>query len=248
MGNPPTGYEHCGYCTQIAILVRNDNFKQGVGVLQNKFELYIKEKKNLYLKNREIQFNCNNPDLKLTQEPYFNEDLFEKCYVLESDSCGFKLVFAISYPFENFDFETEVERQSALLREINSIVKFLTVSYKGFGSYDEKLMNEEEREKLENNIPLDDDSIRLASLSKLLEFPILKKFKYSNEKIIEIMKENNYRFTFDNNYVVFKIEENPNDSDSGGSSEFIESQYNDEIYQRDDFEQDKDPFAEEDWQ
>lgn len=240
LGEPPLGYEHCGFCTQIVVLFRNDTFKQNMTVFQNKFELYLKEKKNKYLKNREIQYNCNNPGLKLIQEPFFDRDLFEKFYVLESALREFKLIFSVSYPFENYDFETEIDRRKALLREVDSITKFLTASYRGFGSFNESRINDEERVKLGNNISKDDDTIRFACLSKILEFPVLKKFKYSNEKIIEIMKENNYRFTLDNNYVMISIEEDSDDEDKS-------SEYNDETYKSEDFDKSQDHFAEEDW-
>ena len=62
----------------------------------------------------------------------------------------------------------------------------------------------------------------------------------SNEKIIEIMKENNYRFTLDNNYVMISIEEDSDDEDK--SSEYI-----DETYKSEDFDKSQDHFAEEDW-
>ena len=240
LGEPPLGYEHCGFCTQIAILFRNEKFEQDMTVFQNKFELYLKEKKNLYLKNREMQYKCKHHGVKLIQEPFFNRDLFEKFYVLESVLREFKLIFSMSYPFENYDFETEMDRRRALLREVDSITKFLTASYKGFGSYDETRINDEERVKLENKISIDDDTIRLACLSKILEFPVLKKLKYSNEKIIEIMKENNFRFTLDNNYVMISIEESSDDEDE--SSEYI-----DEMYKSEDFDKIQDHFDEEDW-
>jgi hypothetical protein len=240
LGEPPNGYEHCGFCTQIAIFVRNDNFKQNLSTFQNKFEIYLKEKKNLYLKNREIQSECSKPELKLTQEPYFSRDSFEKFFELDSVSREFKLVFSMSYPFENFEFESEIDRKNALLREIDNTIKFLTASYKGFGCYNDIIVSEEEKEKLENNLDVEDTAIRLASISKILEFPILKKFKYSNEKILEVMKENNYIFTLNKKYVVFKIEEN-------GSNCSNESQSNDEICERGDYFHNTDHLDEEEW-
>ena len=214
LGIAPSGFENVGHCTQIAIFIRSSD---EINTSQNKFEFYLKNKKQSYLKNREIQLKSSSCITKINQEAYFLSESFH--------GSDFKMIHSVLYPFESFDFETEIDRQHALLREIDSITRFLTASHRGFGPCSsDRVMSEEQNEKLKNNIDLDNENIRLVSLNKLFEFSNLKKFKYTNEKLFEIMKENNYEFSQSLKFIIYRIIDEPYDDSNDESDDcYLES-------------------------
>ena len=223
MGVAPSGFENVGYCTQIAIFAKNTNLFNDIPKNGNKFAMYLKEKKNLHFKNRQIQFASNNTELKHKQDNYFDFAPFEQENFSEN---AYKLVSAISYPFESFEFDNEADRKCVFLEEIKSTICFLTQTFKGFGrSYpnDEKTNRDEEKEKLESNIDVDDDNIRLVSINKLFEFPALKKFNYTTEQMLDIIKNNGFIFTASKKYIIHSILEESN-HESDRSEEFDNQQ------------------------
>ena len=217
LGEAPTEYANVGFCTQIAIFVQTHARSEAPSL----FETYLEKKKKTYLRNHPLKSSESG---KTEQDAFFLASSFKETV----DQDDFRLISAIMYPFENFDFETESERQSALLREIDSTITFLTASYRGFGAAsssnsDSNALSVLDSEKLANNIDLDDENTRLVSLDKLFEFPSLKKLKYDNEKMLEIMKENDYEFTASQKYVIFRVVDEPYSEENEENDEATEN-------------------------
>lgn len=178
---------------------------------KNLFQSYLNEKKDVYLKNRYRTPGTQQIEQKL----YFNsEDLEQLSSFKENDSNIFKLVYGFSYPFELYEFNNVDERNRVILDEINYLVSFLTSS-SGFTrkSFNQHLdpnnlashLTEEEKEKIDNDIDIYDDSIKLAKLDTLLNFTSLKKFKVPDHEIIDLMKQAGYKFTKKDKFVIHII-------------------------------------------
>lgn len=211
LGVAPSGYEKFGFCSQFAIFVKNEvKLLHAKRPEPNHYELYLREKINFQIKN--AQLTQSTQDEKKTFRPYFDQSEFEL------ESFGYKLFYSIMFPFFSYDFENDYDREQALVRELNHVVFFLTRSYRSFGrtcwhngaytnreEVDEANLTEEQREKLENDIDLYEDAVRLASMDKILEFERIKKFKLSKEKIFEVMVANNFEFTKSKKYVLYRV-------------------------------------------
>ena len=207
----PSGYEKFGFCSQFAIFVKNEvKLLHAKRPEPNHYDLYLREKINFQIKN--AQLTQSTQDEKKSFRPYFDQSEFEL------ESFGYNLFYSIMFPFFSFDFENDYDREQALVRELNHVVFFLTRSYRSFGrsfwqngaytsreEVDEANLTEEQREKLDNGIDLYEDSARLASMDKILEFERIKKFQMSPEKIFDVMLANKFEFTKSKRYVLYRV-------------------------------------------
>lgn len=124
----------------------------------------------------------------------------------------------MSYPFEIYEFSNLEDRNKALVDELNYIINFLTQPSKSFkfgsanNNHDsDSHLSEEDQVKLENNIDLYDESIRIAKVDKICEFSSIVKFKLTKNELVEIMKNNGFKFTSGDDYVIFELFEESDD-------------------------------------
>ena len=175
---------------------------------KNFFQSYLDEKKNIYLKNR---YRNPNED-SIQQKLYFNSEDANNFH--QKDLNTFKIVYSFSYPFELHEFNNIDQRNRVILDEINYLISFLTTNSKYQSQnisqiHDSNLtshLTEEEKEKIDNNIDIYNDCIKLAKVEKLLNFSSLKKFNVPDRELIDLMKKVGYNFTKNDKFVIHKIQ------------------------------------------
>ncbi|CAF0808296.1 unnamed protein product, partial [Brachionus calyciflorus] len=237
LGVAPEGYENVGFCTQIALFVNEDYCQENT---TNDFQVYLKEKKRIYLKNRNLM-----PDEKVKQDMYYQPNdthSFEnsKRFKVNTNE-EYKVMHSFNYPFELYEFENESDRNEVLLDELYHAILFVTTPSKySKYSYTQNScdnndilsghLTEEEKEKLNNDIDLYDDTIRLAKVEILFDFNSIKKFNLTQKELIRIMKENKFQFTKNDKYVIHTIKYEESSSESSSSSSVVE--YEDSYYSK----------------
>ena len=206
LGIAPKEYTDIGHCSQIVLFKKkhaNEN-----GIQPSRFDLYLKQKmKNNYVCRQNNNFDHNKPE----KIPYFNVDVFEEENLSKPAEDAYKLITAIQYPFNSFEFEAIESRNDALFQELDYLLQFLTRPSKlsrYSSAYIKSLeaeatsLTEEQIECIANNIDIEDDQVRIGSIEKLFSFSSILKFKISRSELIELMKERNYEFTKSGNYVI----------------------------------------------
>jgi hypothetical protein len=192
LGQPPKEFEarNIGECTQMALFQRKSEYLDKKSCL-SEFKEYIKEKKRINIKNREMS---RGSPLKL--DPYLNS----------SNLNDYKQIIYVSYPFETYDFETLDQRNKLLVDEIQYFISFLTRGVKNFNDCELEIA-------MNNNIDQYDETSYLVSIDKLCEFNTIIKFKLKRHEIIEILKQSNkYELTKCENYVIYRKNQQDNES------------------------------------
>ena len=161
---------------------------------------------------------------------------------IQVDMPPYKLVMYLSYPFETFDFEDDEQRNRALMREVNYFVCFLAShgawdraqhnyppdettasnveSEKESEDVEKAPLSDEERERVENGIELDDTSVYMASVTQLCEFRTIVKFKMTQDEIVgAIRASGRYELTKSGSYIIYRRSEEDDDDDDQDEDE-----------------------------
>lgn len=238
LGAPPEDASSLGHCTQLAL------FKlKTIQTHDTQFIDYLHRLKRANYTNR------NQDEASRVQLESFIGD---------SKMTKYKLISFTRYPFDTFEFETEDQRNEALINEINYLISFLSrpSSLSPNNSNETDELTEEQKERLDNDIDLDDDKIRLASVEKLFAFNSIQKFKMSKQDLIDLMRREGYDFTRSGKYVFemsrindeslsyYSNYENSNSYENGSNNSF---KVDEEDWDKDIETRQANKFCEEDW-
>jgi small RNA 2'-O-methyltransferase len=213
VGSPPQNYAYVGFCSQIAVFERHDC----AITVENKFQLYLKKRRLI----NAINFQNRSFD-KVESTPYivskllYNPNEFDD--KINYFSC-YKLISHIMYPFEAIEFENDTDRTVALLNEIDYLAYFL----KSESEHDESNVEYEEirRQKSLNHIDISNKSVSLISIEKLLTFKNVAKFKLTFDEFVQILKENKYKLTDNENYIIHhSIKEGDEERDTASEQSY----------------------------
>ena len=206
LGQPPEHYSNVGYCTQTAFFKK----KQISSIKNtNKYEDYLTCLKKANYMNR--QSKSQNSQEKIQLAPYFDSNQFE--------NTNYRLISFTRYPFDSFEFDNIESRNQAIINEICYLINFLSKpsSTRNDEQFSEE-MTDEKIEKLQNNLSIYDDSIRIASVEKIFCFSSIKKFNLSHDELFLLMKSEGFQFTNSGKYVFQMTENNVIESDGSDSS------------------------------
>lgn len=112
----------------------------------------------------------------------------------DDQNSGFKLVLGLSYPFECYEFETNEERDAALIDELDYLTRFMSRSAWRQSGLNPGTQGEHlESERAENGLDPEDASIHLVEMTRLAEFDSIQKFKVSKQEIIDAIRRLGHR-------------------------------------------------------
>ncbi len=206
LGQPPEQYSHVGHCTQTAFFKKKENSNFN---FTNKYEDYLTHlKKANYINRQSKSQDCQE---KIQLAPYFDSALFQ----------SYQLISFTRYPFDSFEFDNIESRNQAILNEINYLINFLSKPTRNDEQYSGET-SEEQIEKLQNNLSIDDESIRMTSVEKIFCFSSIQKFKLSYDELITLMKSEGLQFTKSGKYI-FQIIDNNGTEYDGSDSSFLNS-------------------------
>jgi hypothetical protein len=225
VGKAPISFEHdVGNCSQIAFFARKPETML-MDKSQTKFAEYIKKKKAINIYNR-LEKQAHEQCKEI--EPYLKYSEFQQP---DEVTFNFSCIYSRMYPFETFDFENEFQRNMALFREVNNLIFFMIKSNRFSEELNANNIVEDEftsrvkKEKIENNIDLDDYSINLINIDSLIEFNDLKKFQLSKEEFVRILDNDSpFELTKSKHFIVHRDDHS---SLCSGSSD-KENDYNSE--------------------
>jgi hypothetical protein len=174
LGNAPPHFQNIGNCSQIAIFKRKFNNQIDNNNNVDQFQLYLQKKKRINYSNYRLKMS-EEKSIQMSTHAALNKNLEELNYFdkdcltqQQANDDSYKLIASIKYPFQIVDYDTEAERNEAIIHEIKYLIRFTLT---------QRVSDAILYEKLVNDIDPFDDDIKLIDVNTLASFSSLKKFK-----------------------------------------------------------------------